>query len=339
MLRKLVPLVFVLWISAALKAQSGVIRPGEQWLDDRGQPIQAHGGGIIQWHGTYYWFGEDRSRSNDPAKRYVACYSSKDLTHWRFRNQAVAMSDPEKLGLGWVLERPKVFANSRTGKFVMYAHLDDASYKLARVAVLVSNTIDGQYKYVRSFRPLNQESRDIGQFVDDDGAAYLIFESRPTHGFFIARLSEDFMSVKEQTSFIRAPLEGGAVVHVRGRYFAVGSHLTGWAPNPNVYAVARSIRGPWSSFRNLAPPSSNTYGSQSSMLLKIKGARSTSVVFMGDLWRPQKIWDSRYLWLPLEIRGDALRLPTPRPWTIDVKAGTFRWMKISEDPGHRNTHK
>ena len=36
------------------------------------------------------------------------------------------------------------------------------------------------------FRPLGYESRDIGQFVDDDGSAYLIFESRPSHGFYIA---------------------------------------------------------------------------------------------------------------------------------------------------------
>ena len=29
--------------------------------------------------------------------------------------------------------------------------------------------IDGHYKNLRSFRPLDHESRDIGQFIDDDG--------------------------------------------------------------------------------------------------------------------------------------------------------------------------
>jgi hypothetical protein len=307
--------------STALRAAPAVVRPSEAWLDNRGQQIQAHGGGIVLWKGTYYWFGEDRSQTNDPAKRYVACYASTDLVHWMFRRQVMALSDPENLGPHWVFERPKVFANPRTGKFVLYAHLDDARYKVARVAVAVSDSIDGDYKYVKSFRPLNQESRDIGQFVDDDGSAYLIFESRPTMGFFIAQLSEDFMSVEKQVSFLHAPLEGGAVVHLKGLYYALGSHLTGWSPNPNVYATAPSLNGPWTEFKDIAPPETNTYGAQSTLLLKIAGTKKTVVIFMGDEWRPKELWDSRYLWMPLEIGDGRLRLPAPQPWKLNVRTG------------------
>jgi len=84
----------------------GEIRPGEIWPDDRGRHIQAHGGGIVKLGDTYYWFGEERSQGLDPAKRYVSCYSSKDLAHWSFRNQAIHLADPENFGPGWVLERP-----------------------------------------------------------------------------------------------------------------------------------------------------------------------------------------------------------------------------------------
>jgi hypothetical protein len=298
-----------------------VIRPGEPWLDNRGQQIQAHGGGMFLWKGIYYWFGEDRSPSNDPDKRFVACYSSKDLVHWTFRRQVVAWTNPENLGPHWVLERPKVFHNPRTGKFVLYAHLDDAHYKVARVAVAVSDRIDGDYHYVKSFRPLDRESRDIGQFVDDDGAAYLIFESRPTKGFFIAKLSEDYLSVVQQVALVEAPLEGGALVHFHGLYYAIGSHMTGWRPNPNVYATSPTLSGPWSSFRDIAPPETNTYNSQSTMLLKVVGSKQTAVIFMADQWRPQQLWDSRYLWMPVEIGDGALYLPPPHNWTINTKTG------------------
>jgi hypothetical protein len=306
---------------AAFTVQAQVIRPGEPWLDNRGQQIQAHGGGMFLWKGIYYWFGEDRSPSNDPDKRFVACYSSKDLVHWTFRRQVVAWTDPENLGPHWVLERPKVFHNPRTGKFVLYAHLDDAHYKVARVAVAVSDRIDGDYHYVKSFRPLDRESRDIGQFVDDDGAAYLIFESRPTKGFFIAKLSEDYLSVVQQVALVEAPLEGGALVHFHGLYYAIGSHMTGWRPNPNVYATSPTLSGPWSSFRDIAPPETNTYNSQSTMLLKVVGSKQTAVIFMADQWRPQQLWDSRYLWMPVEIGDGALYLPPPHNWTIDTKTG------------------
>src|SRR5260370_29522020 len=95
----------------------------------------------------------------------------------------------------------------------MYAQLDNGSYGVGRVAVLVSDRIDGDYQYLKSFRPLEEESRDIGQFIDDDGTAYIIFESRPTKGFFVAQLSDDYLSVEKKVSFLEAPLEGGALVH------------------------------------------------------------------------------------------------------------------------------
>ena len=203
---------------------------------------------------------------------------------------------------------------------MIYAHLDDAHYKFARVMVAVSSRIAGPYVYVKSFRPLGKESRDIGQFVDDDGSAYLIFESRPTHGFSIAYLTGDYISV-EKTCFVPAPLEGGALVYYGGLYYVVGSHMTGWRPNPNVYATAPALIGPWSEFRNLAPPEANNYDSQSTMLFKVSGSKSTTVIFMADQWRPRELWDSRYLWMPLEISNGSMRLPPSQLWTIKVKTG------------------
>jgi len=308
----------------ALASAPETIRPGEIWPDDRGQHIQAHGGGIIKLHDTYYWFGEDRARDNDPAKRFVSCYASTDLVHWKFRNQVIKLADPEDFGAGWVLERPKVFYNPKTRMFVMYMHMDgrtaEGPYKIARVGIATSARVDGDYRYLKSFRPLGHESRDIGQFLDDDGSAYLIFEDRP-YGFRIARLSDDYLSVEREMCLIPAHMEGGAIVHYQGLYYAIGSALTGWAPNPNKYATARSLEGPWSEFRDIAPPATNTYGSQSTMLLKVVGTRSTTVIFMGDIWKPRAQWDSRYLWMPLEIGDGKLRLPAPKPWTLDIHTG------------------
>jgi hypothetical protein len=129
------------------------------------------------------------------------------------------------------------------------------------------------------------------------------------------------MDVKEETAFIEAPLEGGALVNYEGLYYMIGSALTGWKPNPNKYATAPTLRGPWSEFKDIAPPETNTYGSQSTMLLKIIGTGTTSVIFIGDIWKPDMQWDSRYLWMPLQIGGGKLWLPEPKEWTIDVRTG------------------
>lgn len=297
--------------------------PGAIWKDTQGDQIEAHGGGVIRYGGQFFWLGEDRTQGRDPAKRYVSCYTSSDLVHWKGHHDALALADPEHLGPDWVLERPKIYHNRRTSQFVMYFHLDDSQYRVARVGVATSASPCGPYTYVHSFRPFGEESRDIGQFVDDDGTAYLIFESRPTKGFFIAKLTIDYLNVSEMTSFVAEPLEGGALVHLDAWYYVIGSHMTGWRSNPDVYAVSRSITGPWSMFRNISPPETNTYGSQPTLLLKIKGTQTTSVIYMGDIWNPRDLYDSRYLWMPLNIGGGKMHLSQPRPWRVDVITGAI----------------
>jgi hypothetical protein len=300
-------------------AESSLIRPGEIWPDDRGQHVQAHGGGILKFGDTYYWFGEDRGRNLDRGSCHVSCYASTNLADWRFCKDVLNMVAPTNFAR-LVLERPKVFYNAPTKKFVMYFHMDDGRYKVASVGVAVSDTVDGDYQFLKYFRPLGHESRDIGQFVDDDGAAYLIFEDRP-FGFRIAKLSDDYLSVAKEVCLIPQHMEGGALVHYHGLYYVIGSALTGWNPNPNKYATAKSLAGPWSEFKDLAPPVTNTYGSQSTLMLKVVGTKTTTVIFMGDIWKPRTQWDSRYLWMPLQIGDGKLWLPEPKPWTLDIQTG------------------
>jgi len=310
-----------------------VIRPGETWPDNKGNHIQAHGGGIIKLGKTYYWYGEERRQGLDSNLRYVSCYASKDLMNWTFKGDVLQLANPDTLlENNYVLERPKVFHNKKTKKFVMYLHIDGkakgkvgdktvgSNYTFARVGVAVSNKATGPFSFVRSFRPLGHESRDIGQFIDDDGTAYLIFEDRP-FGFRIVKLSEDYMDIEKEMCLIKAPIEGGAIVHYKGLYYVIGSALTGWRANPNKYAIATSLEGPWSEFKDLAPPATNTYGSQSSMLIKVSGTKDTTIIFLGDIWKPKTQWDSRYLWMPLEIGDGKLWLPEPKPWSLNVKTG------------------
>ncbi|MEO7048204.1 MAG: hypothetical protein ABI091_23095, partial [Ferruginibacter sp.] len=57
-----------------------------------------------------------------------------------------------------------------------------------------------------------------------------------------------------------------------------------------------------------------------------------TVIFMADQWRPATQWDSRYLWMPLEIGNGQLHVPEPKPWTINVKTGD--WNYIQPDDAH-----
>jgi hypothetical protein len=306
--------------------KQNVIRPCEVWPDESGNHIQAHGGGIIKIKNTYYWYGEQRANGLDPQYRYVSCYSSKDLTNWKFRRNVIKMLPPDSLSTDWILERPKVFFNAKTKKYVMYFHLDDKGYKVAQVGIAICDKPDGKFNYVKRFRPLGHESRDIGQFIDDDGTAYLVFEDRP-YGFRIARLSDDYMNVEKEMTLVKAHMEGGAIVHYDGLYYSIGSALTGWNANPNKYATSPSLEGPWTEFKDIAPVEANTYGSQSTMLIKVVGTKKTTVIFLGDIWKPKTQWDSRYLWMPLQIGDGKLWLPTPKPFKLNIQTGEATFVK------------
>jgi hypothetical protein len=134
-------------------------RPGKVWLDNNGVHINAHGGGVLFQDGVYYWFGEHKiaGAAGNVAHVGVHVYSSPDLYNWTDAGIALAVSDDRQSPItrGCILERPKVIHNPRTGKFVMWFHLEpkDAGYDGALSGVAVADHVTGPYQFVRAFRP------------------------------------------------------------------------------------------------------------------------------------------------------------------------------------------
>jgi hypothetical protein len=62
-----------------LPEHRGKIVSGAAWRDTQGNLIQAHGGGILQHNGRYYWYDEDRS--NGYVAIGVSAYVSDDLVN------------------------------------------------------------------------------------------------------------------------------------------------------------------------------------------------------------------------------------------------------------------
>ena len=131
-------------------------KPGEIWPDDQGVHINAHGGGMLFHKGKYYWFGEHKGERSNAAFVGVTCYSSDDLYNWKNEGVALAVSDdPESpIVSGSVIERPKVIYNEKTGKFVMYFHLEllGRGYTAAYSGRAVSDNVAGPYTFLGAGR-------------------------------------------------------------------------------------------------------------------------------------------------------------------------------------------
>lgn len=303
----------------AQKQKNNVIEAGKVWSAG-GASLQAHGGGIIQVGRTWYWIGENKTKGSSFYAN--SCYSSTDLVHWKFVNDALKVQAEGDLGPGRIVERPKILYNAKTHTYVMYMHIDDAKYKEAKVGVATSATVCGNYTYKGSFRPLGFESRDIGVYQDTDGSAYLLTEDRK-NGLRIDALSDDYLTVTKPVALL-SDMEAPAVVKVGGTYFMFSSHLTGWSTNDNKVTTAMSLSGPWTEMKNFAPEGSHTFNSQTTFVLPVAGKSGTTYIYMGDRWLKDDLANSPYIWLPLEIKGTDVSMQWHDKWALDAKAGTLK---------------
>lgn len=309
--------------AAAVSFTTGAAR-----TDQNGNALQLHGLGIIKVGSTWYGFGEDKTgeTSSDTSFQDIPCYTSTDLSNWTYQGVALAGQSTGDLGPKRIVERPKVMYNASTGKYVMYMHIDSLDYSAARVGVATSSTPCGPYTYRGSFRPLGNLSRDIGLFQDTDGIAYLLSEDRD-NGLRIDRLSADYLSVDSAVAVLGSSgggsVEAPAMVKVNGTYYVLGSHLTGWSLNDNIYATATSLGGSWSSFRDFAAPGTNTYGSQTANVITVQGSSGSTYLYAGDRWNTSDLGSSKLIWLPMTIRGTTVNVGQYPTWSLDPAAGTW----------------
>lgn len=145
---------------ASCGTQLKTIKPGEIWPDNNGVHINAHGGGMLFHEGKYYWFGEHKIEGKKGNQAWVGvhCYSSKNLTDWKDEGIAleVVKNDPEsEITEGCVIERPKVIFNRKTGKFVMWFHLElkGQGYTAAKTGVAVSVNPTGPFTFLDAVNP------------------------------------------------------------------------------------------------------------------------------------------------------------------------------------------
>ena len=323
------------WISCNNESADRKIVPGELWYDTDGNPINAHSAGILFHDGKYYWFGEYKKGKtwlvqNLSWESYrvnaggVSCYSSLNLTEWKFEGIALAPNTADSandLHISKVLERPKVIYNDSTGKFVMWLHVDSEDYTYSRAGVAVSDNPAGPYTFIGSMRPNGQMSRDMTLFKDDDGKAYHIFSSENNAVMHISLLTADYLSPSgiEKRIFIDKSREAPAMFKHNSKYYLITSGCTGWSPNEAMLASADTVLGEWKELYNpcRGPKSDSTFLSQGTFVVPLPG-QPDRFIFMADRWNKTDLEDSRYVWLPLEFENDSVTIWWESSWRLEL---------------------
>ncbi|KAH7368739.1 glycosyl hydrolase [Plectosphaerella cucumerina] len=298
------------------------IVPGATWVDTAGAVFNAHAGGLTVDHetGRFYWFGEYKTEGQHEGGGVS-----------EFHGLAL---EPQE-GHEWiantgVIQRPKVVFSKQTGKYHMFWHADDRPYTRLAQVFATADRIAGPYTFQKAFQPLGTPSQDFGIFTDyKDEKSYALYSSGDSvegRDVFISAFNDDLTDVKEVTyCFQKYDFEAPTILQTDRSYFAIMSHKTGYRPNNVVAMRADSLKGPWSQPFFIGPPYTRTFSTQSGFSCRIPGSEKTAYLYMGDLWDKNAIWESRNVWLPLEIDEDKrdMKLVWHDVFDLDTKTGNW----------------
>ena len=139
------------------------IYPGRPWLDTQGNRIQAHAGGLFYENGQWYWYGENKEKTDGKNGIWtwgIRAYHSADLYNWTDCGLIIppVLDNPDSnLAPQKHIDRPHILKNPRTGQYVCWLKL---SGKDACFALLTAPALLGPYTLVReNYRPLGMDGR------------------------------------------------------------------------------------------------------------------------------------------------------------------------------------
>lgn len=277
------------------------IRPGQVWLDTEGKRIQAHGGSVMCVDGIYYWYGENKEKTDGLNGIWhwgVKCYASGDLYNWEDKGIIIPPEPDDEyspLHPSACMDRPHIIYNERTKKYVCWLKIMNPDGTQSET-ILNADSILGPYTKVRvGLRPLNMSAGDFDLAVASDGKAYYYFE-RVHSETICADLTEDYTDVTGYYSthfpHISPPFVREATAHFqrRDKHYLLTSGTTGYFPNPSEVAVADTWHGP---FRVLGDPhvgdeSNTSFHSQISSVFKVPGKKDLYIA-CADRWLPKEM--------------------------------------------------
>lgn len=346
LLKKQILLLFLVFLVIDLNpiaAQNPILEkynfePAKTWLDNKNNPINAHGGGVLFHNGIYYWYGEHQIAGKseaDFADGGIHCYTSKDLINWT--NSGVVMnvdyskSTTNDIEYGCLIERPKVVYNKKTRKFIAFFKFypKGNGYEIAYVGVAIADSPNGPFHYSHKFLGGSPKgSGDFSMFVDSNDDLYHLAVRKPDKTFIIGKMRDDYLLPLEEYKIcqgIEHHTEAPAIIKIDNLYHMIGSGSSGWTPNAAKYYTSIDLFGPWTQHKNptfgVNPidnmGSEKTFGGQSSFIIPVMGLENAYIA-MFDIWKPAMPIEGRYIWLPIVFKDGKIAINWLDNWNLSL---------------------
>lgn len=310
-------------------AEGQIIQNDVFWKDTDGNPIYAQRGGTLKLGDTWYMYGAIYGSATSYYNQWTgskatapggsaACYSSKDLVHWKFEGAVF------KYG-GW-FAGPNVAYNKNTKKYVLIAQAGND------VVFATADSPTGPFKqdHVETPSPItNSGTGDATTFIDDDGTPYIICSSKSgrSHVYVIPLRASDYLACERPVEiFSGAGREGNCMFKYKGRYYAASSDLHGYNTSHTYYISSDKILGPYGKEKIMTNTDLDySHVTQCGFFITVNGTVDTTVIYCGDRWSDNAGNGVGYnQWCPLTFDGDNVVFNSLSQWSIDVVTGTWK---------------
>lgn len=284
--------------------KENAIYPGKVWLDTKGERIHAHGGAVFFEDGIYYWYGENKEKTDGKNGIWtwgIRAYASKDLYNWEDLGLIIPPdTENTESSLHPVkhIDRPHILKCNKTGKYVCWIKL---SGKEACFTILTADKLLGPYQMVENrYYPLGQKVGDFDLAEDrETGKAYLYMDSDHS-GIVCMELAEDCLSavneISRQYDGLHAPFcrEAPVLMERGSKKYMLTSGMSGYIPNPSDSAISDSWTELFVSIGNphVNDESKASFNSQISKIFKVEGKKDLYIA-MADRWVPEYVVDAK----------------------------------------------
>ncbi len=276
------------------------IRPGREWLDTNGKPIQAHGFSVFwnEQEKLWYWYGENKEFTKKGGTVWtwgIRYYTSGDLYNWDDRGLLIPPGEDlnEPLHPTYCIDRPHIIFCEKTGKYVCWIKVM-ASEVAQFMIVMQSDRFEGPYEYVhRFYNPLKMYCGDFCLHVDEETKKAYIWFERPHFQMICATLSDTYTEVTEEYSVHYDGLlppytrEAPTFFERNGKKYLFTSGTSGYYPNKSDVCVFDDYHGEYRSLGdpNIGDKSETSFSSQITSVIRLPG--TDRYIACADRWMPQ----------------------------------------------------
>jgi len=316
---------------------------GRWWRDAGGEEMILFPNSVLKVGDRFFLYGEWCFSAEGSGLNAVRCYSSRDLSRWKFEKNVLTEEDSPLINRGSMVYNPATSQYVYCYKFRRPMRFPGWKFGDGILAWATSDSPTGRFRIANKHSKIGIVAGEVTIFQDTDGKACAVadgtFDAAEGKRINLYELTPDYLGIARRVADLGTGHEAVSIVKRNGKYWCFASALNDWYYSSTSYRCAEQLAGPWTPWTEVRtdPPSRDSYRTQyGGLTFTVNGKFGSTTI-----WAGLRYWDNipigpllpersgspgtkpANIWIPLEWKDDVPVLRYFDRWSIDTQAGTW----------------